>query len=562
MKLSDYVAKFLANSGIKHVFGLTGGANLHLFDSLYRTKGITSIFTHHEQAAALAAEAYSRTTNNLGAAIVTTGPGGTNAITGVTAAWLDSLPCIFISGQSRFAHTSRGKPIRQLGSQELDIISLVTSVTKYAVMIDDPHTIKYHLQKALYLARNGRPGPVWIDIPLDFQWAIIDPDKLQGFSPHSKIEPTRIEKKLDRQTYQCYELLRIAKKPLILAGSGIRLAKAEIEFDKFIKKYKIPLVSSYNGSDLIANNHRLYLGRVGLFGQKGGNAALAECDLLLTIGSHLCLTITGLDTDAFAPNATKIMVDVDPVEIKFRMVKLDLAIQCDAKMFLHKLIRLHKEKAISGIAKWKNRCAQFKAFNSIAHNSNPTDNYVDPFEFIDVLSNELSVEDVIVVDGGGTNVYMSYQAFKFKKGQRLVHSSGLCAMGTGLPESIGACFANRKKRTICMIGDGSLQLNIHELQTIIHHKLPIKIIVWNNDGYLAIRHTQSMYLNGQFVGSSKVGGVTLPDYQKIASAYGMRALRINSMKEFHRKMKLALKNNDPVLCEVIIPPDQHLLSVK
>lgn len=558
MKLTDYVALFLKKEGIKHVFGLTGGAVVHFFDSIAKTPGITPIFTHHEQAASMAAEAYSRITNNMGAAIVTTGPGGTNAITGLTAAWLDSIPAIYISGQTRFRHSSRGKSIRQLGNQELDIVSVVSHLTKFAVMVDDPNKIRYYLEKAAYIARSGRPGPVWLDVPLDFQWMEIEPDKIAGFNPNKikKIPNPSFDSQLD----ECIKLLNQSSKPLIVAGYGIRLAHAENEFIKFIETFKIPYVSTWNASDLMPTNHPLYTGRVGLMGQKGANLAINGCDLILSLGSHLCLTITGLDTDAFAPKAKKIVVDIDPSEINFRSVKTDAAIQSDVKVFISKLQKSFSNKSPLNINEWRSHCRNLKDKNAIPKEFFKQKKYVNHYVFIDKLSDKLTKNDVIVVDGGGTVVYTSMQGFKIKKGQRMILSTGICSMGTGLPESIGACFANKKNRTICTIGDGSMQLNVQELQTIVHHKLPVKIFLFNNRGYLSIRITQNTFLEKRLYGSTAKGGMSLPDYKKIAFAYGIKYIRINSHKEIDSKTKEALAGNYPVICEVMVSPDQKLLS--
>jgi acetolactate synthase-1/2/3 large subunit len=560
MKLSDYVAQFLAREGIHHVFGLTGGAVVHLFDSLARTDGITPIFTHHEQAAALAASFYARASNNLGAAVVTTGPGGTNTITGLLGAWLDSIPCIFISGQTRIKHTSRGKPIRQVGSQEFDIVSLVTPITKYAVMVDEAPKIKYYLQKAVYIARSGRPGPVWIDIPLDFQWATIEPEQLENYRPPPvKVDKTA-QKILDAQLQTCAKLLSAAHAPLILAGRGIKVAGAETAFTELIETYDLPFVSAWGAVDLLPSAHPLNAGLVGLQGQRGGNQIVKKCDFLLAIGSHLCLTITGIDPEKFAPEATKVIVDIDPVELKYRAVKTELAIEADAGVFLQKLLRVLKKKKISG-ADGKKRCLDSKAANAIPIALKAQQKYVNPYVFVDAVGDALNAQDTVVVDGGGTVVYISYQAFKVKTGQRLLLSTGMCAMGTGLAESIGACFARGRKRTICFIGDGAMQFNIQELQTIVHHKLPIKIFVFNNDGYLAIRHTQDGFLDHRYIGANKSGGVSLPDFCKVAKAYGIPAFRINSHKQLTQKIKRALQGNHPVLCEIMISPEQQLLPV-
>ena len=557
MKLSDYVIDFLVKEGIQCIFGLTGGALVHLFDSVAKNKKIFPVFTHHEQAALFAAEAYSRVTNNLGAAFVTTGPGGTNAITGLCAAWLDSIPCIFISGQARFEHTTQDKPIRQLGSQQINIVSVVAHFSKYAVMVDDPNKIKYYLQKAIHIARTGRPGPVWIDLPLNFQWVNIEPEKLPNFDP-VKENLTVTNEKIEEPVKKCVELIKSAKRPLVLVGYGARLSHSVEDFRNFIEKYKIPFVSTWNASDIIPTDNKLYVGRIGISGQRGANLAVQNCDLLLSIGSHLSIPLTGTNYKAFAREAKKIIVDIDKVELDFETVKVDLPIHSDVKIFLSEILKNNFYKS-TDIKPWLEKCFGYKTYNIIPNRWKEQKEYVNPYVFIDALSDQLNPEDVIVVDGGGTALYMSFQAMKLKEGQRMISSAGIAAMGSGVPESIGACFANDKKRTICFCGDGSMQLNIQELQTIYHHNLPIKIILFNNQGYLAIRHTQTDFLNCNFVGSDAKGGVSLPDFQKVVTAYGIKIVRVNNHKEMLEKIKWTLKEPGPVVCEIMISKDQELI---
>ncbi|MBI3316260.1 MAG: thiamine pyrophosphate-binding protein [Candidatus Omnitrophica bacterium] len=560
MKLSDYIAWFLKKQGIRHVFGLTGGAVVHLFDSVAKTPGIKPIFNHHEQASALAAQAYARVSKRLGAAFVTTGPGGTNALTGVCAAWLDSIPSLYISGQARIEHSSRGKAVRQVGTQELDIVSLVSPVTKYAVMLEDPSKIKYCLEKAVYLATTGRPGPVWVDIPLNFQWASIDPDKLEGFKPPCDENHLLLNTHWVNSLERCLNLMAAAKRPLVLAGHGIRLAHAEKEFKEFIEKIKWPFVSSWNASDILPTRHALYTGRPGIAGQRGANLAVQTCDLLLALGSHLSIPLTGTAVGVFARSAKKIVVDIDSAELESRDLPIDLAISSDVKVFLGALVKKLGRFSLSSVNVWRKKCAQFQSrYNTIPTEWHRQKNRVNPYVFVDTLSQELRAGDVVVVDGGGTVVYTAFQALKTKPGQRLIISAGICAMGTGLPESIGACLANSKKRTICLCGDGSAQLNIQELQTIVHHKLPIKIFIFNNDGYLSIRHTQRDFLGGRYTGSEKHGGVSLPNILKVAKAYGLRTERVSHSKELVRKIRRVLAQPGPVLCDIIMPRDGEVV---
>lgn len=562
IKLTDYVMDFLARQGVKHIFGFTGGGVVHLFDSADKNPHITPVYCHHEQAVALAAVSYSRITNNLGAAVVTTGPGGTNAVTGVLAAWQDSIPCVFISGQARIEHTSHGKSLRQLGTQEFDILSVVKPITKYSAMVEDAKMIRYHLEKALYLAKEGRPGPVWIDLPLNFQWSFIETDSLTGFTPSATSRNDHHKKCHIEDCKKTYELLRKAKRPLILAGYGIRLAHAEKEFRNVIKKTQIPFVSTWNASDYLPANNKLYIGRIGIAGQRGANIAIQNCDLLLAIGSHLSIPLTGTLFKSFAREAKIIVVDIDRKELEFKTVRVDFPIHCDAKVFLTNIGKYHKDIITKENNSWRHKCLGYKKYNLITEKLREQNKYVNPYVFIDVLSAELDNQDVIVVDGGGTNLYISFQAFKVKEGQRLATSSAIAAMGTGLPESIGACFARNKGRTICLTGDGSIQLNIHELQTIMHHKLPVKIFVMNNNGYLAIRHTQKAFLGSNFTGSSLGGGISLPNYQKVAKAYGLKTIRITKNIDILKAIRFTLTTPGPVLCEIMVSPEQELIATQ
>lgn len=559
MKLTDYVIDFLVRNRIKYVFGLTGGAVVHLFDSIDRNPGIQPVFCHHEQAAALAAVSYARVRNDLGAAIVTTGPGGTNAITGVTAAWQDSIPCIFVSGQSRKEHTTHGKQLRQLGSQELDIVSIVEPITKYAVMVDTPEMIRYHLEKAVYVAKHGRPGPVWIDIPLNFQWASIEPELLHGYNLSEDERGLSQPNIYKSSCEKCRALLSEAKRPLLMAGYGVRLSHAHEAFKKFVEAVNIPFVSSWTASDMFGHDNPLYVGRMGIAGQRGANLAVQNCDLLVCVGSHLSIPLTGTMFDAFARDAKIVLVDIDMQELDYETVQVDLPIWCDAKIFLDEMIKMPPVIQKSTINSWYNKCVRYKTYNYMSGECDLKKEFVDNYVFIDTLSDVLNEDDIVVVDGGGTIVYISHQALKIKKGQRLVLSSGICAMGTSLPESVGACFANGMKRTICLVGDGSMQLNIQELQTIVYHNLPIKIFVMNNNGYLAIRHTQSGFLENNYIGSSKVGGLSLPDFKKVAAAYGLKTMKIMGHEQLKEKIESVLYKPGPILCEVMVDPNQQII---
>ncbi len=555
MKLTDYVAHFLEAEGIRHTFGLTGGAVVHFFESLAQSKNITPIFTHHEQSASFAAEAYARVTNQLGACFVTTGPGGTNAITGLCAAWLDSVPCLFFSGQQRLAHTNHQRPFRQLGSQQIDIVTLVRPIAKHAVMLTDAKKIKYELQKAVHIAKTGRPGPVWIDIPLDLQWASIEPDALPAFTA-TQPESTTSASSLKKSAEQVHQWIAEAKRPLVLLGYGVRLAHAEKLLRQFVDRFKIPAISTWNTIDMLPFDHPHYVGCAGIAAQRGANFAMQNCDLLLAIGSHLSMCLTGSNFEAFARNARKIVVNIDPVQLAHPTVRVDLPILADAKEFLGELLKTTPKPMDR--AAWFHLCERYRSHNAVPKAWFDQKELVNPYVFIDVLSEELTHTDTVVVDGGGTALYSSFQALKVKEGQRVIVSGAIGAMGSGLPESIGACFANNQRRTLCMVGDGSMQFNIQELQTIVHHNLPIKVFLFNNNGYLSIRITQEGFLNSSYVGSHASGGVSVPDYQKVVAAYGVKAIRVSNHANLREIIRSVLDAPGPTVCEVMVSENQEL----
>ncbi|MFM6173526.1 MAG: thiamine pyrophosphate-binding protein [Sphaerospermopsis kisseleviana] len=550
MKVSDFIVDFLARQGVTHVFGLTGGAVVHMFDSAARSGKVAPVFTHHEQAASFAAEGYARIHGGLGAAMVTTGPGGTNAITGLAAAWLDSIPCIFISGQVRLGLTGRGYNVRQVGPQHLDIVPIVSSITKYAVMVDDIRNIKYELQKAAHIAQTGRPGPVWVDIPLDMQWSSIEPDELPDYVPLVTDEPAKPRCSAS-EIDQVVALLCKARRPIILAGYGVRLAGAESEFRSMIDRLQVPFLTTWNVADLIASDHPLNAGRPGIFGQRGANLAMQNCDLILSLGSHLSVSLTSMRFRDFARDAKVVMVDIDRGELEHRTVRVDLSIQSDAKDFMQQMLERLPVGPLAQISAWREKVVGYKnRYNSFPSSWAARERFVHPYVFMDRLSDELDGNDIVVVDGGGTIDQVAFQAFRVKQGQRFFACVGMGAMGSGLPEAVGACLGGGGRRTICLVGDGSLQLNVQELQTIVHHKLPIKMFVLCNDGYTSIRATQEGFLGGNYVGSEASGGVSLPDYVKIAQAYGVPAFRIDRHADLGI-LRDVLETDGPCLCEIV-----------
>lgn len=558
VKLTDYVFSFIAGLGIKQVFAVCGGGAMHLVDSLGANQELNYIATHHEQAAAMAAEGYARISAKPGAVLVTSGPGGTNTVTGVYGAWIDSIPIIFISGQVTTDTLIGDTGLRQFGIQEANIVEFVKPVTKYAVIVRDPTQIKYHLEKAVYLATTGRPGPVWLDIPLDVQSKIINPQELVSFNP-AELKAIKHRRLLKPQVNKCIELLKKAKRPVLISGYGIRLAKAEKAFEELVDRLKIPIISSWTTSDLIPTDHPIYIGRSGIMGDRAGNFTVQNSDLLLIIGSRMSIPQVGYNYATFAREAKKIMVDIDEVELKKPSIKLDLAINADAKEFISELLtQLKRRKIALDVNDWIKKSQQWKArYPVVLPEYKEIKEGVNSFYFVDVLSDKLS-NDAVVTTDMGTAFTCTMQTFKVKAGQRLFTSSGHSPMGFGLPGAIGACFANNRKKTICISGDGGLQMNIQELQTIVHYNLPIIIFVLNNGGYLTIKLMQQNHF-GRYVGSEPSSGLSFPDIIKVSTAYGIKAERIANNRELHAKIDNVLAQEGPFICEIMMPENQPLI---
>ena len=483
IKLSDYVIRCIAKQGVKHVFMLPGGGAMHLNDSLGSSPDIEFICNLHEQASAIAAEAYAKVTNNLGVCLVTTGPGGTNAVTGVAGAWLDSTPCLFISGQVKRADLKGDSGVRQLGVQEVDIVSIVQSITKYAVTITDPHSIRYHLEKAIYLAKSGRPGPVWIDIPLDVQAAMIEPETQEGFNPQETESYADINQ-LTEQVNQLIELLNESERPVIVVGNGVRLANAQAEFLELINYLGIPVLTTWLGLDLIGDDHPLCFGKPGPMAPRGANFTLQNADLLLSIGARLDMAMTGYAHDKLARAAKKIIVDIDLAEINKMKTTIHLPICADAKDFLQDVLKQREKIKPKDISNWLGYCQKLKHKYPVVlpeywHQTEGVSTYV----LAEILSEELTANDLVVPGSSGFASEIFLLCFKVKAGQRVFHTRGTGAMGFGIPASIGACIASGNKRTICVDGDGGFQLNIQELETLARLNLPIKFFVINNQGY-------------------------------------------------------------------------------
>ena len=559
MKISDYLVSFLADHGVRHVFMVTGGGAMHLNDAFGRETRIKYICNHHEQACAMAAEGYARVTGDVGVLNVTTGPGSINALNGVFGAWTDSIPLLVISGQVKLetCMASYQLPgLRQLGDQEADIIPMVQGITKYAVMVRDPQTIRFHLEKALYLAKSGRPGPCWIDIPIDVQAAKIDPSTLSGFSPAKEIFPDRSDL-LPAQCKDVAERLMAASRPVMMVGTGIRLARAVKKFEQVIAKLRIPVTTAWTAHDLLPTDHELFCGRPGTVGDRPGNFAVQNSDLLIVIGSRLNIRQVSYNWKAFARHAYKVQVDADEAELSKPTVRPDLAIHCDATAFLEELDRQLDRLLYdsSRHAAWLSWCRERVArYPVVLPRHREFNGAINPYHFLDQLCRALEPDDVIVC-GNGAACVVTFQVAHIKRGQRLFCNSGSASMGYDLPAAIGAAVAHEGKRVICLAGDGSIQMNIQELQTLVHHQLPIKVFILNNNGYLSIRQSQKNFFD-LLVGESEASGVSFPDMVQIGQAYGIPSTQVAG-QDFLPTVKRVLGAPGPQLCQVTLDPNQQ-----
>ena len=550
VKLSDYVFARLKEWGARHVFLVTGGGAMHLNDSI-GTSGLGYICTHHEQAAAMAAEGYARITNAPGVLNTTTGPGSINALNGVFGAFTDSIPMLIVSGQVKRETCMRTyglTDLRQLGDQEVDIIRMVQGITKYSVWVDDPETIAYHLERAWYLTQHGRPGPCWLDIPVDVQSAMIDPEKLKHYDP-SEDEIKWKMAKVREQVVDVLERIAKAERPVLFAGTGVRLAGALGEFDAVIRKLRIPVVTAWT-HDLIASDDELFCGRPGTIGERAGNFTVQNSDVLLVLGSRLNIRQTSYNWGSFARFATKIQVDVDLAELQKPLHQPDVPIHCDLKVFLQEMLRQLNagECPCKQHESWLERAREWKTKYPVVQEKQKSDGPpLNPYYFIDRLFAILDEDDAVVC-GNATACIVPYQAGKLKKGMRLISNSGSASMGYDLPAAIGACVA-KGGRVICLAGDGSLQMNIQELQTVVTQNLPVKIFVLNNGGYLSIRQTQNGFFNGRLIGTGATSGISFPDMVKVGAAYGIPSFPVEKIGDLEM-VKRELGKLGPSLFDV------------
>lgn len=557
IKVSDYIAKRLQELGARQVFMLTGGGAMHLNDSFGNTPGLAWFCNHHEQASAMAAEGYARVAGIPAVVNVTTGPGGINALNGVFGAWTDSIPMVVVSGQVKRETCmafNQVPGLRQLGDQEVDIIGMVQGITKYAVLIREPESIRYHLERAWRLAVGGRPGPVWIDVPIDIQGSRVDENTLKPYDP-AEDAPCWDLNLLREQCRVVAERLATAERPVLLAGTGVRLAGALEVFHTVIQKLGIPVTTAWS-HDLIASDHPLFCGRPGSIGTRPGNFTVQNADVVLVLGSRLNIRQVSYNWQAFARHAYKIQVDVDAAELNKPTVRPDLAIHSDAKVFLEVL-----ERQLDGIKFDARRHAGWLAWSrelverypAVLPKHRTIGERINPYHFIETLLELLDDDDVIVC-GDATACIVPFQTARLKSRQRLISNSGSASMGYDLPAAIGAAVARGGQRVICLGGDGSLQMNIQELQTVAHHRLPVKILALNNGGYLSIRSTQKNFF-GRAVGSGPESGVSFPDYARLAEAFGLPAVRVQG-PDFRSALDAALAAPGPGLVEAMLDPDQ------
>jgi acetolactate synthase-1/2/3 large subunit len=561
MTVADYILKFLISKNVNNVFLMTGGAISFAIDAFSRNKKIKYTCVAHEQAAAMMADAYSRVGKGFGATMVTSGPGAQNLITGIACSWFDSVPVIHISGQvNKFELSTANKTtkkVRQIGFQETDIVSMVKPITKFAYQLKSANEIKYILEKAFYVATSGRPGPVLIDIPMNFQKEIINENNIKIFKKPKK--STSINTQIKSDIYKIKELLNKSKRPILILGGGLRIAKAVNELEKFLKKINIPIVTTWSGVDVLDFNHKNYIGCIGVYGSRAANFAVQNADLLLNFGSRLDTRVTGGRPETFSRSAKIISVDIDKYELnKRRGLNNYLKINQDLKDFLLILNSKSINFKHSISHQWESICNEWKlTYPNVITSYKKQKKYVNPYIFFDEVSSKLTNKDIIV-SGTGAHLTWTMQAFKIKKGQRLFSAYGNSPMGYALPAAIGASIALNKHRIICIEGDGSIQINIQELQTMVANNIPLKLFVFNNNGYGIIKQFQELYLNGRYEGTIPNKGITNPDFEKISNAYGINYSEIGNNGEIETVLNKVLKTKKSEFINVLVNPNQKI----
>ena len=557
MRVADYIFKYLADQGVRHVFLVTGGGAMFLNDALGKEKRLKYVCNLHEQACAIAAEGYARVTGTPGVVSVTTGPGGTNAVTGVAGAWLDSIPMLVISGQIKRETCMAFYPelkLRQLGDQELNIVDVVRPITKYAAVVRKAEDIRYELEKAWYLCQNGRPGPVWLDVPLDIQAAQLDETSLAGYTVEQE---SLLPETSEVQLSEIVARLKRAERPAIIAGSGVRQSKSTELLRNLAEQHDIPVLTSISGIDLIESDHPLFFGRPGILGERSANFIMQNSDFLLVLGTRMGLRIIGYAYDKIARAAFKVRVDADAGELQKPTFRPDVPVHADTGEFLKKLLPEIPADYRSS-SDWLKYCRRLKKqYPVVTEEHRCRKDYVSTYVFAELIG-RMSRPDTVVVTGNGVAYTSTFQAIPVQKNMRVFANQACASMGYGLPAAIGAAFAGEGREVVCLTGDGSLQMNLQELQTIKNYDLPLKLFVYNNGGYLSIKLTQRAFFNGNFVGSEAGSGIVLPDLEKLATAYGLPFARLSTNVEAEEKLSDILSRKGPVIIEVMTDPFEVL----
>ena len=556
IRVADYIADFIYKQGTKDVFLLSGGGSIYLDDGIACNKNLNPICARSEATATMMAEAYARLTQKLGVVYVTTGPGGANAVSGVTEAWVDSAPILVISGQVErncTTYNARIKKLRTFGTQELNIIAVVKSITKYAQMVNDPERIRYHLEKACCYAKSGRPGPVWLDIPLDVQAAMVDETKLKGY----KLRQIKTDKKyLDDQIENIVKLLKDSRKPLIIAGQGIRMAKAITKFKELVEYLNVPVIFSRLGQDILPFSHKNNFGHGGTKGSKFTGLIMKQSDLILSLGSRLAVPFAGINLDAFSKKAKVIMVDIDEAELRKFKARIDLPLIRDVKEVITKILDKVSVMTLPNYSSWLEMCRGYKREYPLVTPENKR-NPIDLYYFVSRLDELSGENDIFVSDAGSAN-FVTGQALKFEKGQREITSGAFASMGLAIPLAIGCSVAKKDAQILAVTGDGSLELNIQELKTMSCYNLNIKLFVINNGGYLSIRNTQDTLCQGRYVGSDQRSEML--DFQKVADAFDLPYCNIKRYEEIDDKISEIIGRKGPALIEVICDNNQKIIE--
>ena len=554
MKLSDYVVDFIARQGVKHVFMLPGGGAMHLDDSLGKHPKLKFVCNLHEQASAIAAEAYGQYAG-LGVIMVTTGPGGTNAITGVAGAWLESTPMLVVSGQVKRPDLVGGRGVRQIGFQEIDIVKVVKPITKFAVIVTDPKQVRKILEEAVWRATGGRKGPTWVDIPLDVQAAEIDPATLPAFVPPK--ETVSAMKRVSAAAKKALKILSQAKRPVVLVGNGVRHADAVQLFIEWAELIGIPVLTTWKALDFLPDNHPLYIGRPGAVGQRAANFAQQKCDAIICLGARLDYGQTAYNHANFASRAKRIIVDIDPKEITKLRMDLSVALVSDAGVFLRELLALTAKAALPDWSEWRSKCHSWKVrYPVILPSYRNVTSGIHNYMFVDALGRLLEDGDLLVPGSSGACSEVTCQALPVSKGLRFINTQGLGAMGFGIPAAMGACLAAGGHRTVCIDGDGGFAMNAQELAVICRLNLPIKFFVLNNGGYASIRATQINYFARRFMACDAESGLYLPNLEKLAESAGVAYCRIDSQVNLAQEIGAVLALPGSVICDTLMAPDQ------